>query len=173
MILLILGGSRSGKSSRAENLASQSGRPVVYVATWATGIRDAEMERRIEVHRLRRPNHWKTIENRFDLKNIIAEQDESVVLLDCLTLWLSYKDSMGLSHSDILSELEEALVAAIKLGRYLILVSNELGWGMIPPSFEARKFRDLSGAANQLVAKHATSVELMVAGLSLPLKGKL
>ncbi len=166
----ILGGSRSGKSRRAEELAQKSDLPVVYIATCATTTADSEMRQRIEQHRERRPASWKTIENRFDLKNLIIENKDALLLLDCLTLWLSFRQ-MSAKDSAILGELEDALRAARELNRPLILVSNEVGAGLVPISEEARRFRDLAGAANQLVARHASKVELVVAGLPLVLKG--
>ena len=167
---LILGGSRSGKSRRAEELARESGRPVVYIATYATTTPDAEMQTRIEQHRVRRPKDWKTIENRFDLKNLLAENAKALILLDCLTLWLSYRQ-MESRDSEILAELDEALRSAGENGQHLIFVSSEVGAGIVPVSAEARRFRDLVGSANQLTARHATRVEFMVAGLPLVLKG--
>jgi len=169
LLQFILGGSRSGKSRRAEALAIQSSLPVVYIATCATTLADPEMQERIEQHRGRRPASWKTIENRFDLKKLIAAHDGALLLLDCLTLWLSFRQ-MSAKDSEILAELEEALRHARELERPLIFVSNEIGTGLVPASAEARHFRDLVGTANQLVASRATRVELMVAGLPLVLK---
>jgi len=172
LLHFVLGGSRSGKSRRAEELAHQSSLPVVYIATCSTALADPEMQTRIEQHRERRPAEWKTIENRFDLKNLVVEHEGALLLLDCLTLWLSFRQ-MTAKDSEIIAELEEVLRHARELGRPLIFVSNEIGTGLVPASAEARRFRDLAGMANQLVASQATRVELMVAGLPLILKGEV
>jgi adenosylcobinamide kinase/adenosylcobinamide-phosphate guanylyltransferase len=168
---LILGGSRSGKSRRAEEIAAVRGVPVTYVATYVTNRSDPEMEDRVARHRKQRPAHWTTIENRFDLKCLFQEQKDSLILLDCLTLWLSYRQMTGSSEAVIVEELEDA-VRSISTGSVgLIVVSNELGLGLVPSSPESRGFRDLTGRANQLMARLASRVEFMVAGLPLPLKG--
>jgi len=171
-ITLILGGSRSGKSRRAESLAGREAMaPVTYVATCATALMDDEMRCRVQQHRRHRPAHWCTIENRFDLPELIAENNRTLLLIDCLTLWLSHG---WITHPDeacILAELERALqIAAVRDGA-LILVSNELGMGLVPADARSRGFRDLCGRANQVAAAYAQRVEFMVAGLPLVLKG--
>ena len=170
-IHFVLGGSRSGKSRRAESLANASGQSVVYIATYAADPTDEEMRRRVERHRQQRPSDWKTIENRFDLENVVRETADVLFLLDCLTLWLSFRLTTGGSPEQILSELEQTLLVVRKLERSFIIVSNEVGAGIVPLTSESRAFRDLCGSANQLVAAHATTVELVVAGLPLVLKG--
>lgn len=170
-ITLILGGSRSGKSGRAEALAGRKGMPVTYVATCATALMDDEMRRRVQQHRQHRPTDWLTIEDRFDLPELIAEHDGALLLIDCLTLWLSHG---WITHPDeprILAELERALQTATARDGTLILVSNELGMGLVPADTQSRGFRDLCGRANQVAAAYAARVEFMVAGLPLVLKG--
>jgi adenosylcobinamide kinase/adenosylcobinamide-phosphate guanylyltransferase len=168
---LILGGSRSGKSRRAEEVAAAKGAPVTYVATYATAQSDPEMEDRVARHRKQRPSHWTTIENRFDLKLLFHEQRNSLILLDCLTLWLSHRQMTESREDVILAELEEAVRGIVPENPGLIIVSNELGLGLVPSSPEGRSFRDLTGRANQLVARLASRVEFMVAGLPMLLKG--
>jgi adenosylcobinamide kinase/adenosylcobinamide-phosphate guanylyltransferase len=168
---LILGGSRSGKSRRAEEVAATQGVPVTYVATYATAQPDPEMEDRVARHRKQRPAHWTTIENRFDLKALFQERRNSLILVDCLTLWLSYRQMTGAGEEAILMELEEAVQVISPEGPGLIVVSNELGLGLVPSSAEGRSFRDLAGRANQLMARLASRVEFMVAGLPMSLKG--
>jgi adenosylcobinamide kinase/adenosylcobinamide-phosphate guanylyltransferase len=170
-ITLILGGARSGKSRRAEALARLSGRPVAYVATYASGPADGEMSERIDAHRARRPADWQTVENRFDLATLFGELRGRTVVLDCLTLWLSYHCET-VSEPDLLERLREALEAARQSGLELYIVSNELGMGLVPSNPGGRAFRDLSGRANQLVAALAEDVEFQVAGLPLHLKGE-
>lgn len=170
-IHFVLGGSRSGKSRRAESLANASGQSVVYIATYAADPSDEEMSQRVQRHRQHRPSEWKTIENRFDLDNVVRETKDVLFLLDCLTLWLSLHLTKGLSSEQILKELEQTLLLIRELDRSVIIVSNEVGAGIVPLMPESRAFRDLCGSANQLVAAHATTVELLVAGLPLVLKG--
>jgi adenosylcobinamide kinase / adenosylcobinamide-phosphate guanylyltransferase len=171
LLHLVIGGGRSGKSRHAETVAAASGLPVSYVATYCTEEAGEEMRARIELHRQRRPSHWRTIENRYDLRNQILENDGRLLLVDCLTLWLSFQQMQARSAESILAELEEAMQTARQQERALILVSNEVGSGLVPLTPEGRNFRDLCGSANQLVARYATTVEYLVAGLPLVLKG--
>lgn len=169
----LLGGVRSGKSLRAEALAREEAGEVVYVATMATGDPlDGEMRERLAIHRSRRPPHWTTIENRFDLDAIFAENPGKPVLLDCLTMWLSWWccQEARLCDEAILANLEHALAQVSVHGVRLIVVGNEIGMGLVPLGPENRAYRDLSGRANQLVARHADTVEFMVAGLPLRVK---
>lgn len=170
-ITLILGGSRSGKSRRAEELAAASGLPVSYVATCATSLMDDEMRARVGLHRGRRPADWRTIEDRFDLANVLGEQCGRLLLIDCLTLWLAWQGANRRAEDETLSELDAVLQAAPRHVPALILVSNELGMGIVPASPETRGFRDLCGRSNQLAACRAARVEFMIAGLPLVLKG--
>jgi adenosylcobinamide kinase/adenosylcobinamide-phosphate guanylyltransferase len=172
LLQFILGASRSGKSRYAESLAAASGLPVRYVATYSSDEADEEMQHRIALHRKRRPHHWHTIENRFDLRNQVLESEGALLLVDCVTLWLSYHFTHRRAVESILAELQEALEVALELRRNLILVSDEVGGGLVPLTPEGRAFRDLAGSANQLMAQYATKVELVVAGLPLVLKGK-
>ena len=170
-IHFVLGGSRSGKSRRAESLATASGQSVAYIATYVADPTDEEMHLRVQRHQEERPADWLTIENRFDLGNLVRENKDVLFLLDCLTLWLSFNLTKGRSCEQILKELEETLLLVRELERSFIIVSNEVGSGIVPLTAESRAFRDLCGWANQLVAAQATTVELMVAGLPLVLKG--
>ena len=170
-IHFVIGGNRSGKSRRAESLATASGQTVAYIATYAADPSDAEMRARVERHQRERPRHWRTIENRFDLENIVNESTDVLLLLDCLTLWLSFRMMTGRSSDQLLSELEHTLLRVHELDRSLIIVSSEVGAGLVPSTPEGRSFRDLCGLANQLVANHATVVEFVIAGLPLVLKG--
>jgi adenosylcobinamide kinase / adenosylcobinamide-phosphate guanylyltransferase len=167
----VLGGSRSGKSRHAEALAVASGMPVCFVATYATEMVDEEMWARIAQHRSRRPSHWATRENRFDLQNQILESENTLLLVDSITLWLSYHLMQRRTPEPILADLEESLQIARKLGRAMILVSDEVGMGLVPITQEGRIFCDLCGSANQLITLYATKVEFIVAGLPWVLKG--
>ncbi|RKX31371.1 MAG: bifunctional adenosylcobinamide kinase/adenosylcobinamide-phosphate guanylyltransferase [Verrucomicrobia bacterium] len=168
-IHLILGGARSGKSTRAEELASTSDRTVVYVATCRTSDLDAEMRRRIEHHRNRRPAAWVTLEDRYDLSGIAHEYPRSTILVDCLTLWIA-NEMDGAMDDDILSRLMSGLEAMVRQGVSAVIVSNEVGMGIVPLGPENRRYRDLVGRANQLVAQKAQNVDFMAAGLVMRLK---
>ncbi|HXV63057.1 MAG TPA: bifunctional adenosylcobinamide kinase/adenosylcobinamide-phosphate guanylyltransferase [Vicinamibacteria bacterium] len=172
MLTLVLGGARSGKSRYARSLwdASES---VVFVAT-ATAS-DSEMVDRIERHRAERPSHWKTIEEPLDVVAALAEQPEgTAVLLDCVTLWISNLlcEHRDRSRNDRERLVLEALKSLTKLarGRNLVVVSNEVGSGLVPESTVAREFRDLQGLANQFIAREADRVVLVVAGLPVEIR---
>jgi len=167
----VIGGCRSGKSRHAESLATASGMPVCFVATYATEMMDDEMRVRIAEHRSRRPSHWSTLEDRFDLTNQVVESENALLLVDSITLWLSYHLMKRRPSANILMDLEEALRTARQLGRALVLVSDEVGMGLAPESHDGIIFRDLCGSANQLISRYATKVELIVAGLPWVLKG--
>lgn len=165
--LLVLGGARSGKSRRAQHVAEESGNRLVFIAT--AQAFDAEMDERIARHRADRDARWQTVEAPVDLAGAIAQADDADVtmLVDCLTLWAS-----NLLLGDEVAEARiDGLVAAIASARgRLILVSNEVGFGIVPDNALARRFRDLSGTMNQRVAAVCGAVELVVAGLSMRLK---
>ena len=164
---------RSGKSSRAEAIARETSTEVVYVATCATSEPlDAEMDARLAAHRKRRSEAWTLVENRFDLDAVFTENAGRTVLVDCLTLWLAWWSCrpVPMAEEAILEMLNIALNLVPVLGLRLILVSNELGMGLVPLGPENRAYRDLCGRANQLAARHADAVEFMVAGLPLRLK---
>lgn len=169
-ITLILGGARSGKSRRAEQLAGSTGSPVVYVATYASSHTDTEMLERIAKHRATRPPHWTTVENEFDLQSIFRQHAGKTVLIDCLTLWLSYHCEQT-TECDLLARLDASLKTARDHNISLFIVSNELGMGLVPSTALGRSFRDLCGRANQQVAETADHVEFQIAGLPLILKG--
>jgi adenosylcobinamide kinase / adenosylcobinamide-phosphate guanylyltransferase len=165
-LTLVLGGARSGKSRYAQSLIEALPPPWIYVATGEA--RDAEMAERIAAHRARRGKNWKTIEAPHDLAIVLAGAESGLpVLVDCLTLWLSNRMLAG---ADI--EAETAHLEAALDGRHApaVLVSNEVGFGIVPDNALARRFRDLQGRLNQRMAARAGRVVLMVAGLPLMVK---
>lgn len=168
----ILGGARSGKSSYAEDIARQSTRPVLYIATCRTHGIDEEMKARIAQHRNNRPSEWKTVENRFDLPALIREFPEHTLLLDCLTLWLGHQTEALPDETAILALLRESWETLRTQNAHAIVVSNEIGLGVVPEYAAVRAFRDLCGRANQLTARMADETTLMVAGLPWKLKRK-
>ncbi|KEA65125.1 Adenosylcobinamide-phosphate guanylyltransferase [Marinobacterium lacunae] len=168
MIRFITGGARSGKSSRAEQLAAASGREVVYIAT--AEARDGEMSERLAMHRARRPSNWQTVEEPLALPEVIrSRQGEGICLLvDCLTLWVT---NLLLADRDMQVH-RETLLSALEVAKgEIILVSNETGMGVVPMGELSRRFVDESGWLHQAVAAQADQVVLMVAGLPLVVKG--
>lgn len=168
MVELILGGARSGKSALAERRALDSGLDVVYVATAAAG--DGEMAERIRHHRERRPAHWTTVEAQVGLADALAREalDERLLVVDCLTLWLGNL----LDDAEALAAERDALLACLpRLAGRVVLVSNEVGLGIVPDNPLARRFRDEAGRLNQAVAAACDRVTFVAAGLPLTLKG--
>lgn len=166
---LVLGGARSGKSTYAERLLTAFPGPYLYLAT-AQAL-DEEMLQRIDAHRERRGSDWETLESPIELVSTLHRcfgQDKPV-LVDCLTLWLS---NLLLSNRAVDPKEEvEALARLLERADFpLILVSNEVGGGIVPDNPLARQFRDLAGFANQRVAAVCPSVTVVFAGLPLRLK---
>jgi adenosylcobinamide kinase/adenosylcobinamide-phosphate guanylyltransferase len=162
---LVIGGARSGKSAYAERAALDSGLRVTYLAT-AQAL-DAEMAQRIAHHRARRPAGWHSVEEPVALADALAREaaPEACVLVDCLTLWLSNVLLAGRE-----AEVERFLTALPALPGRILLVSNEVGWSIVPENALARRFRDEQGRLNQRVAALAERVTLVAAGLPLALK---
>jgi adenosyl cobinamide kinase/adenosyl cobinamide phosphate guanylyltransferase len=167
-LTLILGGARSGKSRYAESLIAALPPPWLYMATAEAG--DAEMTARIEAHRARRGPQWQTIEAPRGLAAALQRSGDRPVLVDCLTLWLSNLMLAGVDIEAETAHLERALAAATAP---VVLVANEVGYGIVPEHPLGRKFRDLQGLHNQRIAGRADRVVLVVAGLPLAVKGPL
>lgn len=178
---LVLGGARSGKSAHAEQLAAGTGKEVVYIATGSAG--DAEMARRIAHHRASRPAHWTTVEEPLALAAALAEwrAPRRVILVDCLTLWLSnllfvdgteYPDLGDIALPARFHAERAALLAELpRAGGDVILVSNEVGMGIVPYGAVTRAFADEAGRLNQAVAAVCDRAVFVAAGLPLVLKG--
>ena len=173
MIELILGGARSGKSRYAEGLAAASGLPVLYLAT--AEARDGEMQARIEHHRTRRPMEWRTLEEPIRLADCIRSHalPGFCLLIDCLTLWLSNVlfDKQGNLQENVFATEREALLDALSdcNGR-IIMVSNEVGLGVVAVDAMTRRFVDEAGFLHQALAQICDSVILVTAGLPQRLK---
>jgi adenosylcobinamide kinase/adenosylcobinamide-phosphate guanylyltransferase len=166
-VTLVVGGARSGKSRFAERLARASGLPVVYIAT-ATA-RDDEMRARIAEHQARRDAAWRTVEAPDDLAGALDAETGAgrYALVDCLTLWLS---NVMLAGEDVPAAIDRLLAALSRAGGPVVLVSNEVGSGIVPDNALARAFRDHQGWLNQRVAALSGRVTLVAAGLPLDLK---
>jgi adenosyl cobinamide kinase/adenosyl cobinamide phosphate guanylyltransferase len=162
----VIGGARSGKSRYAEALIAALPPPWVYLAT-AQAL-DAEMTARIDQHRARRGAGWTTVEAPRDLAAALAAHRGTPMLVDCLTLWLSNVMLAGIDIEPEIARLEHALADA---SAPVVLVANEVGFGIVPENALARRFRDLQGLLNQRIAAGADRVVLMVAGLPLVVKG--
>ena len=165
---LILGGARSGKSALAVQLARSSGLAVTFVAT-ATAD-DAEMAERIARHRAARPPSWRVVEVPVALAAALRAEcaPDRIVVVDCLTLWLS---NLMLAEAPLAPERAALLAALPALPGRVVLVANEIGLGIVPENALARRFRDEQGALNQAVASRCERVTLVAAGVALVLKG--
>jgi adenosylcobinamide kinase/adenosylcobinamide-phosphate guanylyltransferase len=178
-LILILGGARSGKSAYAEKLAAQMGQRVLYVATAEAG--DEEMAKRIAVHRSARPDAWQTLEAPRHVGEALLTIDHrpDVVLLDCLTLLVSNivlameSETETAIEAAVQAEIEAIATARDQLDVPLIVVSNEVGLGLVPEYPLGRLYRDVSGRANQHLAALADRVLFMVAGLPMTVKEEI
>lgn len=168
---LIIGGCRSGKSRHALNLAEQvNGLHKIFVATCIP--EDEEMATRIQRHQNERGAHWRTVESPQDLAGTITRQgpETNVILIDCLTLWIS---NLMMAHNDdtaILHHVERLNAAMAHAPFPIIVVSNEVGTGIVPENALARRFRDLTGWCNQAMAAACSHVTWMVAGIAVIIK---
>lgn len=169
MHVLVLGGARSGKTGFAERLAMGAGVRPAYLAT-AQAL-DSEMRERVESHRRQRRGRFATIEEPLDLAGALeaAVGQHDVILVDCLTLWISNLLGAGRDVAEAVEHLATAL-AGIESTR-VILVSNEVGLGIVPDNPLARTFRDLAGATHQRMAEICADVYFVAAGLPWTLKG--
>ena len=182
-MILVTGGCRSGKSAFAEDLVTKWGQRVLYIAT-AIAF-DDEMKKRVESHKIRRPSHWDTYEGYLDLPQVIEEKAEQYdgILLDCITIWItnllfSFSDTDNPENMDfqylekkILEEAKRLIKALQKTSVHMIVVTNEVGLGIIPENPLSRHFCDIAGKVNQYLANYAKEVYLMVSGIPMKIKG--
>lgn len=167
--VLVLGGARSGKTSFAERLAIRSGVKPAYLAT-AEAL-DAEMRERVESHQRGRAGRFTTLEEPLALADAIikASKQHDVILVDCLTLWIT---NLLVAGEDVAKAVEELGSTLIQTKRAkIVLVSNEVGLGIVPDNAMARTFRDLAGSAHQRLAEICDDVYFVVAGLPMTFKG--
>jgi adenosylcobinamide kinase/adenosylcobinamide-phosphate guanylyltransferase len=178
---LIIGGARSGKSRFAQETAAKTGKAVLFVATAEAG--DEEMRQRIEAHRKARPSAWKTLEVTTHVGSQISQNmgNTQTVILDCITMLINNvfqqhtrDDNKDLDAVHIEKEVDEEIGELIKCMERsdadFIIVSNEVGLGLVPADPMSRLFRDLLGKANQMLAQHIDEVILMVAGIPVKVK---
>ncbi len=185
-LILVLGGTRSGKSDFAEQQAVRLEKRVIYIATAA--VKDGEMAKRVQKHRARRPASWETVEEEKNVIDVIRKgQKGDVFLLDCATLWVTnllldqcppFQD-VPASWEDVpVSPKKEAWILeqahllgdSVNNGADLIIVASETGLGLVPENPLARVFRDLAGKVNQILASKADEVYFIIAGLPLKIK---
>jgi adenosylcobinamide kinase/adenosylcobinamide-phosphate guanylyltransferase len=169
-IIFITGGARSGKSRLAESIAEDLGAPLCYIATGQA--KDTEMAKRIAAHRARRGDIWQTVEEPLELARAISSRDDQyeAILIDCITLWIS---NLLLLHNDpgpVLKEVRALANLFPGLKTQLLLVSNEVGMGIVPENALARTFRDLAGETNEILAAAADEVHVLFSGIPLRLK---
>ncbi|MHA1128568.1 MAG: bifunctional adenosylcobinamide kinase/adenosylcobinamide-phosphate guanylyltransferase [Alphaproteobacteria bacterium] len=168
-LTLILGGARSGKSAFAERLVVVTGKPRTYIAT--AQAFDPEMEAKIAQHKMDRGQGWNTIEAPLDVVGALAEAPVGgVILIDCLTLWLS---NQMLAEADVDAEITRLLTALTTAQNPIVCVSNEVGMGLVPENALGRRFRDAQGTLNRQLAERAALAVFVVAGLPLTLKGHM
>lgn len=188
-LTVITGGARSGKSLFAEELARDSGLRVSYLATMPRIADDPELDFKVEQHRKRRPSSWQTVEAELSIHENLARLPEGpgVCVIDCMSLYVSnmmletIKDSQEPALPSVLPSLDERVTGALTefvetIGRRsdwnFIVVTNEVGWSVVPDNKMARIYKDLLGNANQFLAKQASTVYLACVGLRIKLKEK-
>lgn len=180
-ITFVFGGARSGKSAFAEEIAKKYNH-VIYIAT--AEIKDDEMRERIKSHRARRPPSWKTIESPYNLDKTVSniEKEGSLLLIDCITLYvsnillktevLSNNQFVNMNgevvtgkQAQILAEIKKLSKACRKSPADAIIISNEVGFGIVPDNAVSRMYRDIMGCANQILADEADEVFFVIAGI--------
>ena len=165
-IILVTGGARSGKSALAERLAQSCGNKVIYIAT--SEPFDDEMQSRIDRHRARRDAGWRTVDAPLELPDMLVQTDgDATRLVDCLTMWLN---NLIYHNRDVGDEMNRLIKVISEQQADLVMVTNEIGSGLVPQTAEARKFRDLAGELNQMVAHAASQVYLSVSGIPVKIK---
>ena len=174
-LIVITGGCRSGKSDYALRLAESRSMSRAMLAT--SPVTDAEMRRRIERHQQeRRDRGWETLEEQTDLARVLRATPHEVILIDCVTLWvnnLMYEaETAGveIDEDDVAARCREVIAAIERRPGTVIAVTNEVGLGVVPENAAARRFRDLAGRANQLLAAKATAVTLLCCGIPVQIK---
>jgi adenosylcobinamide kinase/adenosylcobinamide-phosphate guanylyltransferase len=167
MLVVLLGGARSGKSAYAESLARRHAGPVTYVATAPHIEGDDDLEARIARHRADRPATWSTIEEELDVAAVLAGAGDSFVVLDCLTTWTGNLLFHGRSEAGALAASDAAIAVAAARPATTVVVSNEVGMGIVPADELSRTYRDVLGRVNQRWVAASDRALLLVAGRAL------
>jgi len=176
-IVLVTGGSRSGKSTFAEKYAAKYGERVAYIAT--AQVYDKEMQYRVDLHQQRRPSSWKTYESPYEAEKAIGEaaKEYDMILFDCITLYITntllkdYHEEKIAYHYELVTNAIKRLIASVQESdSTVIFVTNEVGSGIVPGDALSREYRDLAGLANQLIAAAADEVYLVTCGLATEIK---
>jgi len=177
-LIFITGGARSGKSSFAEKIAAKKSKEVAYIAT--SQPLDDEMKIRIKKHKDRRPTNWKTYEEPIEVRKLVSRLglEKEVILIDCLTLLVSNlllrkENKVGDPkwEEEILIEIKKLAEVSYKIPARVIIVSNEVGMGLVPDNTLGRVYRDILGRANSIIANKADEVFMMASGIPLKIKG--
>ena len=176
-IVLVTGGSRSGKSTFAEKYAAKYGERVAYVAT--AQVYDEEMRYRVDLHQQRRPSSWKTYECPYDAETAISDaaKEHDMILFDCITLYITntllrdyHEEEIARHYEVVTTAVKQLIKSAEASDSTVIFVTNEVGAGIVPGDALSREYRDLAGLANQLVAAAANEVYLVTCGLATEIK---
>lgn len=169
-IIFITGGARSGKSSYAQDIAKTIGKKVCFIATCTP--KDDEMKKRVMLHKKSRPRSWKVIEENKNLKFIISKIKGKfdAIIIDCVGILIYELLSAGFTEKKIKTEIQSIINKLLKIDSTTIIVSNEVGAGIVPTTPAAREFRDLLGITNQLIAKRADTVYIMQVGIPVKIK---
>lgn len=169
MLITLLGGARSGKSAYAEALGRRHDGPVTFIATSPRIAGDDDLDDRIARHRADRPATWHTIEDELDLAGALSSAGETFTIVDCLTTWAGNLQYHGRSEADALAACDAALTVAIERAATTVVVSNEVGMGIVPGDAVSREYRDLLGRINQRWVAAADRAMLLVAGRAVAL----
>lgn len=168
-VTVLLGGARSGKSTLAVRMGVRSNGPVTFIATAEAG--DDDMSARIRKHREERPTTWVTVEAPHDLSDAVSGANTNAfVVIDCLTLWVANRMLAGRSCAHVECEAEKIAASAARHASDVVIISNEVGMGVVPPTALGRDYRDALGRVNAIVASRADAAYLVVAGRLLSLK---
>lgn len=170
--LLVLGGCRSGKSKYAEEWINSRFKRKLFVATLNSAQNDAEMKKRVELHRNRRDDTWQTVEEPLHLATALQQirDDADIILVDCISMWISNCLFAEMTDAAIEKEVEYLAATVRDLTTPVVLVANEVGLGITPDNTLGRRFRDLAGWTNQQLAAACKSVVFVAAGLPITLK---
>ena len=168
-LIFITGPVRSGKSNFAVNLAKKSKKKIIFIATCKPV--DTEMKERIKKHKQQRPKEWITIEEEIDLGSVLRNiSKDKLIIIDCITLWVSNLFFHNFNEKEILKIVNDLISIIKRKGLSVIIVSNEVGWGIVPNNKIARNFRDIMGIIHQKISESSNEIYLLVSGIPIKLK---